>query len=288
MHKEKLDQRVLSKLKLPAKSVTNIAPWREFLSRHKNPTDEVTIGLIGKYVELPDAYMSIAESFVHAGAENECGVKLEYVSSEKITTKNAKKDLLHLDGILVAPGFGERGIKGKITAARIAREHKIPFFGICLGLQCAVIEFARNVLKIKGAASTEMQPNTKDPVIDLMEDQKKITMMGGTMRLGAYDCEIKKGTKAYQAYGKLKISERHRHRYEFNNKYLREFGRAGMMASGKNPETELVEIMELNDHPWFVGTQYHPELKSTVLCPQKLFVKFVKAAQEYKKAKSQN
>ncbi|MGI9543966.1 MAG: CTP synthase, partial [Cyclobacteriaceae bacterium] len=288
MHKEKLDQRVLSKLKLPAKSVTNISGWRDFLSRHKNPTDEVTIGLIGKYVELPDAYMSIAESFVHAGAQNECGVKLEYISSEKLNSKNAKKELAHLDGILVAPGFGERGIMGKIAAAKVAREIKIPFFGICLGLQCAVIEFARNVLKMKGAASTEMQTNPTHPVIDLMEDQKKITMMGGTMRLGAYDCHIKKGTKAYQAYGKLKISERHRHRYEFNNKYLRQFEKAGMIASGKNPETKLVEIMELKDHPWFLGTQYHPELKSTVLNPQKLFVRFVKAAQEYKKTKTQN
>ncbi|KOY85535.1 CTP synthase [bacterium 336/3] len=285
MRKEKLDERVLSKLRYPYKKEPNIDAWKEFLGKLKNPTDSVEIGLVGKYVELHDAYKSIAESFVHAGAYNECKVKLHWIHSEKINDDNVESILGKLDGILVAPGFGERGIEGKISAVRFAREHQIPFFGICLGMQCAVIEFARNVLGLSDAHSTEMNPDTKTPIIDMMEEQKKVTMKGGTMRLGAYPCKLKKGSKVQQAYGKSQISERHRHRYEFNNKYLEQIEKAGMIAGGVNPDTELVEAVELLDHPWFVGVQYHPELKSTVMNPHPLFVRFVKAAQEYKEKK---
>ncbi len=278
MRKEKLDERVLAKFKMSYKKQPKIDQWKEFLGRLKNPTSEVTVGLVGKYVELKDAYKSIAESFTHAGAENECRVNVKWIHAEEIDHKNVHKILENLDGILVAPGFGERGIQGKIEAVRFARENKIPFLGICLGLQCAVIEFARNVLQLKGANSTEMDPKSKHPVIDIMEDQKNIKEMGGTMRLGAYDCNLKRGTKAYHVYNHSKISERHRHRYEFNGKYLDQFEKAGMIASGINPDTNLVEIMEIPDHPWFIGTQFHPELKSTVLSPHPLFVKFIKAA----------
>ncbi|MFT7197041.1 MAG: CTP synthase [Marinoscillum sp.] len=285
MRKEKLDERVLAKFKHSYKREPKIDSWKEFLGRLKNPTSQVKIGLIGKYVELKDAYKSIAESFVHAGAENECKVELDWIHAEDLEEGNIDKYLKDLDGILVAPGFGERGIEGKINTVRYARENKIPFFGICLGMQCAVIEFARNVLNLKGASSTEMNPKTKYPVIDIMEDQKNIKNMGGTMRLGAYDCAIKKGTKAYNVYGHTKISERHRHRYEFNNAFLPAFEEAGMIASGKNPNTDLVEIMEIKDHPWFIGAQYHPELKSTVANPHPLFVKFVKASIQFRKEK---
>lgn len=283
MRKEKLDERVLSKFKMSYKKEPKIDQWKEFLGRLKNPTSEVKIGLIGKYVELKDAYKSIAESFIHAGAHNECKVRLDWIHAEDVTEENAAKMLGHLDGILVAPGFGERGIEGKITTVKYARENKVPFFGICLGMQCAVIEFARNVLGHKKANSSEMDKKTKHPVIDLMEDQKGIINMGGTMRLGAYICQLKKGTKASGVYGTQKISERHRHRYEFNSKYLEVYEEAGMIASGINPETNLVEIVELKDHPWFIGSQFHPELKSTVLNPHPLFVKFVKAAMLNKK-----
>lgn len=286
MKKEKLDERVLAKLKLSHKTEPDIEQWKEFLGKLKNPTNEVRIGLVGKYVELPDAYKSIVESFVHAGAENECKVNLKWISSEEVSNENISLLTQDLDGILVAPGFGERGLEGKIEAVRYAREQQVPFFGICLGMQCAVIEFARNVLGLTDASSTEMDAATPHPVIDMMEDQKKITMKGGTMRLGAYPCELTKGSKAYSVYGKSKISERHRHRYEFNNKYLKDFEKAGMVASGINPDSKLVEIVELNDHPWFIGTQFHPELKSTVLGPHPLFVKFVKAALEFKKSKN--
>lgn len=286
MRKEKLAERVLTKLKLP-KSEPDLGEWKSFLGRLKNPTDDVTIGLVGKYVELQDAYKSIVESFIHAGAQNECKVHLNWISSETVTNKNSKELLADLDGVLVAPGFGERGIEGKIEAIRFVRENKIPFFGICLGMQCAVTEFARNVLGHKKAASTEMENNTTHPVIDLMEEQKKITKMGGTMRLGSYPCTLKKGSKAFTAYSKLNINERHRHRYEFNNKYLKEMEKAGLKASGINPESNLVEIVELEGHPWFVGTQYHPELKSTVHNPHPLFVQFVKASINYKKSKTQ-
>ena len=278
MRKEKLAERVLSKLKITNKEEPNLDQWKAFLGKLKNPTDEVTIGLVGKYVELPDAYKSIVESFIHAGAANECKVNLKWISSETITPDNPKEILGDLDGVLVAPGFGERGVQGKIEAVKYVRENNIPFFGICLGMQCSVIEFSRNVLNLKDATSTEIDGKSKNPVIDLMEDQKKITDMGGTMRLGAYPCKLKKGSKAFAAYGKQNISERHRHRYEFNNKYLEAIEKAGMKATGINPETGLVEVVEIENHPWFVGVQYHPELKSTVLNPHPLFVKFIEAA----------
>lgn len=286
MRKEKLAERVLTKLKVSTKQEPDLEQWKLFLGRLKNPTSEVYIGLVGKYVELPDAYKSIAEAFIHAGAENECKVNISWVSSEIVNDDDAGEILGQLDGILVAPGFGERGIEGKISTVKYARENNIPFFGICLGMQCAVVEFSRNVLNLEDACSSEMNPDTKHPVIDLMEEQKQITDMGGTMRLGAYPCKITKGTKAYHVYGKQNITERHRHRYEFNNAYLDKIEAAGMIASGINPNNDLVELIELKDHPWFVGTQYHPELKSTVQNPHPLFVKFIKAALENKKTQT--
>ncbi|MBT1698307.1 CTP synthase [Fulvivirgaceae bacterium PWU4] len=282
MKKEKLDERVLAKLKIHAKAEPDLDQWKTFLGKLKNPVEEINIGLVGKYVSLPDAYKSIAEAFVHAGAENDCKINLKWISSEEITKDTVETVLQGLHGVLVAPGFGERGLEGKIQAIRHVRESKIPFFGICLGMQCAVVEFARNVLGLE-ASSTELNPNTKNPVIDMMEEQKKITMKGGTMRLGAYNCKLKKGSKAQIAYGEPTIQERHRHRYEFNNKYLEQIEAAGLKATGVNPESNLVEIVELKDHPWFVGVQYHPELKSTVLNPHPLFVKFTEAALNYKK-----
>jgi len=288
MRKEKLDERVLEKLGLESGEEPTLEHWKEFLGRLKNPTNDVCIGLVGKYVELFDAYKSIAESFIHAGAVNECKVNVKWISSDFLDEENIDERLNNLDGILIAPGFGERGIEGKIMAAKRARENKIPFFGICLGMQCAVIEFGRNVLKHCDAASTEWNSNTKFPIIDLMEDQKKIKKKGGTMRLGAYPCELKKGSKVASVYGKLKISERHRHRYEFNNKFLKSFEENGMIASGINPDSGLVEIVELKKHPWFVGTQFHPELKSTVTEPHPLFIGFIKAAIDYKKIKDEN
>ena len=286
MTKEKLAERVLSKLKMSTKAEPDLEQWKAFLGKLKNPTSEVRIGLVGKYVELPDAYKSINEAIIHAGTQNECKVSVKWISSETVNEGNTEELLKKMDGILVAPGFGERGIDGKIEAARYARENNKPFFGICLGMQCAVIEFARNVLKLKDAASTEVCPDTRNPVIDLMEEQKKVTNKGGTMRLGAYSCELKKGSKAYNVYGKQKISERHRHRYEFNNKYLEKFEKNGFKASGINPETGLVEIFELEKHPWFLGSQYHPELKSKVLDPHPLFIKFIEAAINYKRSLS--
>lgn len=285
MRKEKLDERVLTKLKMHGQNEPDLEHWKIFLGRLKNPLDEVNIGLVGKYVSLPDAYKSIAEAFVHAGAQNDCKVNIKWISSEDINPETVENVLKGLDGVLVAPGFGERGMEGKIEAIRYVRENQIPFFGICLGMQCAVIEFARNVVKLKNASSTELDPNTKHPVIDMMEEQKKITMKGGTMRLGAYACKVKKGTKVHHAYGSSNIQERHRHRYEFNNKYLEQIEEAGLKAVGINPESNLVEVVELKDHPWFVGVQYHPELKSTVMNPQPLFVKFVEAALLYKRKK---
>jgi len=281
MKKEKLDERVLEKLRLAHYGDPDIEAWKDFLGRLKNPTDQVTIGLVGKYVELHDAYKSIAEAFIHAGAQNECRVKVEWIQSESLVHSNYESLLCDLDAILVAPGFGQRGIEGKINAVRFARENQIPFFGICLGMQCAVIEFARNVLGIADATSREMVSETKNAVIDMMEDQKKITAKGGTMRLGAYPCEMRPESKTREIYGKIRISERHRHRYEFNNAYLEQFEAAGMVASGVNPDTGLVEIMEIKEHPWFIGTQFHPELKSTVMSPHPLFVSFVKAALHY-------
>jgi CTP synthase len=285
MKKEKLDERVMTKLKLTSKNPIDLESWKDFLGKLKNPTQEVTIGLVGKYVSLPDAYKSIIESFTHAGASIECQVNLKLISSEEINSDNILSKLENLDGILVAPGFGERGFEGKIETVRYARENKIPFFGICLGMQVAVIEFARNVLSINDANSTEMDSTTTNPVIALMEEQKKVDQMGGTMRLGSYSCDLKKSSKAFSAYGKQKISERHRHRYEFNNFYLDQIESKGMIATGKNPETGLVEIVEVKDHPWFVGVQFHPEYKSTVLNPQPLFVDFIQAAIDNKKIK---
>jgi len=282
MQKERLDQRALYMLDLYNDKDADLDAWKAFLGRLKNPTDTITIGLIGKYIELRDAYKSIAESFIHAGATNECKVKIEWIQSETLNDPDYCTQVLsQLDGILVAPGFGERGIDGKINAVHYARENGVPFFGICLGMQMAVIEFARNVLHIDDAHSSEMEPETNNPVIGLMEDQKAITNKGGTMRLGAYDCKIKKDSLAYRIYGKSVISERHRHRYEFNNAYLEQLEKAGMRATGFNPETGLVEIIELPSHPWFIGVQFHPELKSTVMNPQPIFVHFVQAALAY-------
>lgn len=282
MRKEKLDERVLSKLKVHSKEEPDLEQWKDFLGKLKNPVEEVNIGLVGKYVSLPDAYKSIAEAFVHAGAQNDCRVNLKWISSEEINKDTVKSVIGGLDGVLVAPGFGERGMEGKIETIKYVRENKIPFFGICLGMQCAVIEFSRNVLGLE-ASSTELNPKTKNPVIDLMEEQKKITAKGGTMRLGAYTCKLKKGSKAHHIYGESTIQERHRHRYEFNNKYLEAIEEAGMKAVGTNPESNLVEIVELKEHPWFVGVQFHPELRSTVMNPHPLFVKFVEASVEHKK-----
>ncbi|WP_296623047.1 CTP synthase [Marivirga sp.] len=282
MRKEKLDERVLAKLKLSHKVEPELTQWKNFLGKLKNPISDINIALVGKYIELPDAYKSITESFIHAGAENETKVNVKWIHSEEVNADNVDSLLGNVHGVLVAPGFGERGIEGKIHTIKYCREQKLPFFGICLGMQCAVVEFARNVLGLKDAASTEMDPKTKNPIIDLMEEQQSITQKGGTMRLGSYACELKKNTKAYQAYGKTKINERHRHRYEFNNRYLQDIEAAGMKATGINPKTGLVEIVEIAEHPWFVGTQFHPELKSTVLNPHPLFVRFVKASLEHK------
>jgi len=276
---EKLDSTVLTKLRLRDRQAPDLSAWKRFLTKLKHPKQEVRIGLVGKYNELQDAYKSIYESFVHSGAVNECKVKVVPIHSEQLEadSKSRVKILSNLDGLLVAPGFGERGIAVKIASIQYVREHKIPFFGICLGMQCAVVEFAQNVLQLPDAASTEVSPKSENPVIDLMPEQKKITKKGGTMRLGAYACELKRNSHAAKAYESLKISERHRHRYEFNNQYLEQFERAGLRPTGINPESDLVEIVELKDHPWFVGVQFHPELKSTVENPHLLFVAFVKA-----------
>ena len=278
---QKLDTVVLDKLHLPHDGEPDLAHWIEFVDKVKHPNDTVHIALVGKYTELPDAYKSIVESFVHAGAANHTKVKLHYVNSEKITEENIATQLKGMCGILVAPGFGHRGIEGKITAVKYARENMMPFLGICLDMQCAVIEFARNVLGYADANSTEMVDNTPHPVIDLMEEQKGITEKGGTMRLGGYPCTLTKNSKVAKAYGKTQIVERHRHRYEFNNDYLDEFVQAGLKPVGVNPDTNLVEIVELENHPWFIGVQYHPEYKSTALHPHPLFVSFVKAAEKY-------
>ncbi len=277
MQEERLDEVVLKHLKMPLNSTADLKKWKEFLYHHKNPVQEVEIGLVGKYVELKDSYKSIAEAFIHAGAANQCKVKLKWISSEDLTVENVEKELRGLQGVLVAPGFGTRGIEGKIEAVKYARENKIPFLGICLGMQCAVIEYARNVLGMEGAHTVEIKPSTPYPVIDIMQEQKSVTDMGGTMRLGAYPCELKEGSNVYKAYGKKEISERHRHRYEFNNSYLEDFEKAGMKATGVNPENNLVEVVEVENHPWFVGVQFHPEYKSTVVNPHPLFLAFVKA-----------
>jgi CTP synthase len=282
MLKEELDKTVLSKLKLSGKDAPDLSEWKGFLSRLKNPTSEVEIGIIGKYVELKDAYKSIAEALIHAGAANECKVNIHWIHSEHLTVDNVKRQLKSLNGILVAPGFGNRGVEGKLEAVRYARENKIPFLGICLGMQMAAIEFARNVLHLKASNSQEIDPQSPHQIIHLMEEQKQITAKGGTMRLGNYSCKLKKGTLIHKAYQESTIHERHRHRYEFNNEFLQKCEENGLIASGVNPELNLVETIEIKEHPWFVGVQYHPEYKSTVMAPHPLFVSFVKATKKEK------
>jgi len=288
MQNEKLDVEILNKIKIPISKEPNLKKWKEFLSKLNNPKKEVKIGLVGKYIELKDAYKSINESFIHGGVANECKVNVKLVHSEEITSTNVHLKLSDVDAILVAPGFGHRGIEGKINAVGFARENKVPFFGICLGMQCAVIEFGRNVLGYENANSTEVNADTKFPIIDIMEEQKKIHSMGGTMRLGAYSCHLLKNSKVFNIYMKSDISERHRHRFEFNNKYLDNYKSHGMIPTGINTKNNLVEIIELENHPWFIGVQFHPEFKSTVANPHPLFVDFVKAAIKYKEEKANN
>ena len=284
MQEERLDEVVLSKLGIESRGSIDLNPWLNFLQKHKNPEGRVDIALVGKYVELKDSYKSIAESFTHAGAASGLEVKLRWIHSEQIHAENAEEIFANVDGILVAPGFGSRGIDGKIEAIRHARENNVPFFGICLGMQCAVIEFARNVIGLPEAHSTEIKDYTPDPVIDLMEAQKGLADMGGTMRLGAYPCRLAEGSLAAAAYGKLDIEERHRHRYEFNDAYRDRFIEKGMMPTGTHPESDLVEIVEIPDHPWFVGAQFHPEYKSTVATPHPLFEAFIEAAHTAKRS----
>lgn len=283
METEGLDEMILNHFHINDLPEPDFANLKVFLNKLYHPKHQVDIALVGKYVELQDAYKSILESFVHAGAANECRVNVHTVQSEFVDASNVEEKVGGMDAILVAPGFGERGLEGKIQAIKYAREHNVPFFGICLGMQMCVVEFARDVLGLKDAASAEMNPSTPDPVIDLMEDQKSTTIKGGTMRLGAYDCQLDKNSLAYEIYGKELISERHRHRYEFNGHYLTRMEAAGLKASGRNPETGLVEIVEIPTHPFFIGVQFHPELKSTPEVPQPIFVAFVKAALDYRR-----
>jgi len=286
MMKEKLDELIIEKLNLKALPTPELTEWNAFLDKLFHPKQEVDIALVGKYVELQDAYKSILESFIHGGAANECKVKVHYVHSEHLNEQNIQDKLGKMHAILVAPGFGGRGTEGKILAISYARTRNVPFFGICLGLQMAVVEFARNVLGIKDAHSTEIDPSTKEPIIDLMEDQKRLTIKGGTMRLGAYACELTQASLAHIIYGQLDISERHRHRYELNNSYLERLEAAGMKASGRNQDTGLVEVVEIPEHPFFIGVQFHPELKSNPEHPQPIFTAFVKAAIDYKNSLS--
>ncbi len=283
MEAEGLDEMILNHFHINDLPEPDFANLKVFLNKLYHPKHQVDIALVGKYVELQDAYKSILESFVHAGAANECRVNVHTIQSEYVDATNVEEKVGGMDAILVAPGFGERGLEGKIQAIKYAREHNVPFFGICLGMQMCVVEFARDVLGLKDAASAEMNPSTPDPVIDLMEDQKSTTIKGGTMRLGAYDCQLDKNSLAYEIYGKELISERHRHRYEFNGHYLTRMEAAGLKASGRNPETGLVEIVEIPTHPFFIGVQFHPELKSTPEVPQPIFVAFVKAALDYRR-----
>lgn len=285
LYKEKLDKMVLDQFGYKDVQEPELTVWNEFLARLRNPKHHVDIALVGKYVELQDAYKSILESFVHAGTANECEVNVHYIQSERVCNENVADKLKGMDGILVAPGFGERGLEGKIAAVKYARENNVPFFGICLGMQMCVVEFARDVLGWKDAVSTEVNHVTEHPVIALMEDQKSSTIKGGTMRLGGYDCKLEKGSLANRIYGKEMISERHRHRYEFNGDYLVDFESAGMKATGKNPDTGLIEIVEIPSHPFFIGVQFHPEYKSTPEHPQPVFVAFVKAALDYNEGK---
>ena len=282
MHREHLDELVVRKLAIENFDQPDLARWQDFLARLQNPKQEVDVALVGKYVALQDAYKSILEAFVHAGAAENCKVRVHSLLSDDFTEENAAEKLAGMNGILVAPGFGERGLEGKVHAIHYAREHGIPFLGICLGMQMCVVEYARNVLGFADAASTELNPATTHPVIDLMEDQKRTRVKGGTMRLGAYACRLEKGSLAAYIYGKLEIAERHRHRYEFNGKYAEDFAKAGLVASGHNPDTGLVEVVELPGHPFFIGVQFHPEYKSTPEKPQPLFVRFIAAAKENK------
>ncbi len=288
MQQEALDTIALKLMDLPLGHEPDLNRWKEFLNKLRYPKSKVIIGLIGKYVELQDAYKSILESLIHAGAMNECKVEVRNIHSEYLTPENVREKMKNLDAVLVAPGFGSRGIEGKIEAIRFAREHKLPFFGICLGMQCAVIEFARNMLGYAGAHSTEMDAAAAHPVIHLMDEQKDVTHKGGTMRLGAYNCELQANSRLAAIYNQTHIRERHRHRYEFNNDYLQDFEKAGMLPVGTNPETGLVEIIELKDHPFFIGTQFHPEYKSTVENPHPLFVAFIRTAREYMLKKKEN
>ncbi len=285
MMRENLDEICLKILKLGQRNTPDLTKWKDFLKKLKNPTSTVSIGLIGKYVELQDAYKSILEGFIHAGAQNDCKVNVVNIHSEHLNPENVKSNLAHLDGILVAPGFGNRGIEGKIDAIKFVREHNIPFLGICLGMQCSVIEFSRNVLGLKDAHSTEMNPETTNPVIDIMEEQKNLKQMGGTMRLGSYDCELDLESKSYELYGKQHIKERHRHRWELNEKYATDLEKAGLKIMGKNPATQLAEIVEIPSHPFFIGAQFHPEYKSTVENPHPLFMGLIQAAKKVSEKK---
>lgn len=281
MHEQHLDELVLRKTGITPQGEPHMAPWLHFLDKMDHAEKKVTIGLVGKYVELQDAYKSINESLFQAATYDDRKLDLRYIHSEKLTEANVDETLCDLDGVIIAPGFGQRGIEGKFVALKWCREHDIPTFGICLGMQCMVIEFARNVLGLHEANSTEMNPSAPDNVIDLMEEQKSISNMGGTMRLGAYDCELAPDSRAAKAYGKTTVSERHRHRFEFNDDYRERFEAAGMRCVGRNPETGLVEVVEIPGKRWFIGTQYHPEYSSTVLSPNPIFIDFVKAAIAY-------
>lgn len=288
MHRQHLDEIVLRKTGVPVEGEPDMRRWITFLDKISSAEKEVKIGLVGKYVELQDAYKSIDESLFQTATYNDRRLNLRYIHSERLNESNVDEQLSDLDGVIVAPGFGQRGIEGKFTALRWCREHDVPTFGICLGMQCMVIEFARNVLGLAGANSTEMDPSTHDNVIDLMEEQKSISNLGGTMRLGAYDCHLADGSRALRAYGRADISERHRHRFEFNNDYRERFETAGMKCSGENPATHLVEVVELPDHRWYIGTQYHPEYSSTVENPNPIFLDFMRAAIAYADEKEHN
>ena len=283
MQDQKLDQVVLNHLNLPIGENPELNTWKEFLKHIKHPESEVEIALVGKYIELKDSYKSITEAFNHAGASNSCKINIRWVHAEEVNDQTAATLFEGVNGILVAPGFGERGIEGKISTIKFSRENNVPFLGICLGMQCAVIEFGRNVLKLDSCDSAEFAPLAKNKVIDLMEDQKNVSNKGGTMRLGAYDCNVLDGSNAKNAYGTNLISERHRHRFEFNSDYLEMYEKAGMKATGLNPTSNLVEIVEIPGHPWFTGVQFHPEYKSTVANPQPIFIEFVKAVLQHSK-----
>lgn len=285
LHKQNFDEVVLKELNLPCEGEPQLKNWKDFLKKYKSPKQSIEIALVGKYVSLPDSYKSITEAFIHAGASQQTEVKIRWIYSDDLTKENVSEQLQGIDGLLIGPGFGDRGVEGKIRAAEFARTHQIPMLGICLGMQVMSIEFARNILGYQDANSAEFTPNTPHPVINLMENQKNITDKGGTMRLGAWDCNVKPDTKLFEIYQNTEISERHRHRYEFNNDYLDEFEAKGFIASGKNSDTDLVEVIELNNHPFYVGVQYHPEYKSTVANPHPLFKAFVKAAAKYESNK---